>query len=187
MSESVLLGFGPDTEIDELARYGNSSSTAPLVWAAMTRDWQFCNNPLSYDDESLRSLFRDAQSPRTRMAFPDRVMVLATGWKFWVSADQASWFAAAADKWLEAHDTRFWSNAWPEMASTLRDLDQTRYVGFGIWHTTVSENPYGEWVEAGYDRWFQWRPARFVRGPWENLRRIDLRVVAALAGHRATR
>ena len=184
MSHSTLLGFvRDDDQLTGLWEGGNSAGTAAVVWSTMTKDWQDHHDEYMYNQRSLDELFADALSGETRMCFEDRVMTRLTGWQVFIPIEHAPELPTVIRKWLELHAETMASkvNHWPAVADVIEQLDDPDLVGLGMWHTSVTDNPYDRHVKAGYDRFFKWQKAHWAHIPVEELDVVDLDQIRTLA------
>lgn len=176
MSRSHMFGIRPADhpeadELVELAEFSNGHGVAPVIWSVQRRDIQGCE-PFTYNQETIGEMWKATLAPGPELPPFERLMTWLTGWDVWVAAADGPVVADMIDEWLAAHDTRGWANHWPGVTEVYRS-DLSGIEAVAIWHTTTSDNPFGSWTEAGYDRNYQLRPARYVAARPDPGLRVD--------------
>jgi hypothetical protein len=139
MSTTTALGVVPDRRPFDLAEFRNSHGWAPSIWRRLLIHNGYSEHWMS-DDTGLHWLWKNIEAlPEWQQA--PLVLTFDTG----VIPYQA--FEWAADQ-LAEFDTRLpapasHANHVPAMADLLRSSPEVPL--FGVWGTSVSENPFDPW------------------------------------------
>lgn len=142
MSYTTALGITPDQPPIELAKLGNSHGWSPSIWSRLLRH-RGQDDMWMRDEAALHALWAAIEELEPWQQVP-LVLTFDTGVVPWQE------FGWAADQ-LEEFERRLPSpvghaNHVPAVAALLRSGPEVPL--FGLWGTSVSDNPFDPWDEA---------------------------------------
>lgn len=139
MSRSTALGITPNERPVDLAEFGNGSGWSPSIWDRLLKAHGHESNWFS-NDAGLNQLWKDVESLPEWQQIP-LVLTFDTG----VLPFQVYAMAAELLDEFEARlpEREGYSNHVPAVADLLRSGPEVPL--FGMWGTSVSENPFDPW------------------------------------------
>ena len=146
MSRSTAFEIKFGKELVELAEYGNGHGAAPVIWGAMCVKYLGAKNEWAWmGNDDLWGLYKREDIPEHHRA----VLVMTFDHAY---LSRKNFKRAAKD--IRAFLADFPVNAdyvnhWPKIADLLDTLDCRN---FGIYHTSVSENPFYKYGREGGTR-----------------------------------
>jgi hypothetical protein len=145
MSRSTVYEIKFGKELVELAEFANGHGCAPVIWDALCG--KYLGDPFAWimskkGSEDLWKLAENKNIPEYQRA----VLIMTFDHAF---LDQSNFSRAAAD--IRRFQKEFppksgYVNHWPNIAQM---LDTLKAKNFGIYHTSVSENPFYNYGPQG--------------------------------------
>lgn len=151
MSSTRVLGFMEGEDYEFVKEFHNSHGAAPVIWSGMLVEYY----GVDYHEWAVRRDLLDKLWPRWKdLSIPkyQRAVLMMTFDKCYVHRDYYSRAAKDITKWLDTFEPpEKYVNHWPELITLYESKPD--YHGIGIWHTSVSGNPFEdkEYNFVGFD------------------------------------
>lgn len=140
MSTTTALGIVPGRRPIELAEYRNGHGWSPSIWKRLVAYHGTGNGGDLYDDPALAALWAQIESLPEWQQVP-LVLTFDTGVIPWQEYERAADMLDEFERQIPANPDAV--NHVPAVAALLRSKPEAPL--FGVWGTSVSENPFDPW------------------------------------------